>query len=142
MHTLANSKDRNEMPYNVVFHQWVCFDKNNIQRKFICLQIVVTLQEEDQHSLVQREVMRLHRAEQLTVCSMKVVMLMRIALRLSMRNLHGGCYSWTVLTSLHLFTSRPVVSVSNTVVPTKSDSDVIFCLQLLSKTLTCTIRLS
>ena len=29
-----------------------------------------------------------------------------------------------------------------TVVPTKSDSDVIFCLQLLSKTLTCTLHLS
>ena len=28
-----------------------------------------------------------------------------------------------------------------TVVPTKSDSDVIFCLQLLSKTLTCTLHL-
>ena len=29
-----------------------------------------------------------------------------------------------------------------TVVPTKSDSDEIFCLQLLSKTLTCTLNLS
>ena len=29
-----------------------------------------------------------------------------------------------------------------TVVPTKSDSDVIFCLQLLSKILTCTLHLS
>ena len=29
-----------------------------------------------------------------------------------------------------------------TVVPTKSDSDVILCLQLLSKTLTCTCHLS
>ena len=29
-----------------------------------------------------------------------------------------------------------------TVVPSKSDSDVIFCLQLLSKTLTCTHHLS
>ena len=29
-----------------------------------------------------------------------------------------------------------------TAVPTKSDSDVIFCLQLLSKTLTCTLHLS
>ena len=29
-----------------------------------------------------------------------------------------------------------------TVVPTKSDSDVIFCLQLLNKTLTCTFHLS
>ena len=29
-----------------------------------------------------------------------------------------------------------------TVVPTKSDSDVILCLQLLSKTLTCTLHLS
>ena len=28
------------------------------------------------------------------------------------------------------------------VVPTKSDSDVIFCLQSLSKTLTCTLHLS
>ena len=27
----------------------------------------------------------------------------------------------------------------STVVPTKSDSDVILCLQLLSKTLTCTV---
>ena len=27
----------------------------------------------------------------------------------------------------------------STVVPTKSDSDVIICLQLLSKTLTCTV---
>ena len=31
---------------------------------------------------------------------------------------------------------------SGTVVPTKSDSDVIFCLQLISKTLTCTLHLS
>ena len=30
----------------------------------------------------------------------------------------------------------------STVVPAKSDSDVIFCLQLLSKTLTCTLYLS
>ena len=29
-----------------------------------------------------------------------------------------------------------------TVVPTKSDSDVILCLQLLSKTQTCTLHLS
>ena len=29
-----------------------------------------------------------------------------------------------------------------TVVPTKSDSDVKLCLQLLSKTLTCTLHLS
>ena len=28
------------------------------------------------------------------------------------------------------------------VVPTKSDSDVILCIQLLSKTLTCTLHLS
>ena len=31
---------------------------------------------------------------------------------------------------------------SCTVVPTKSDSDVIFCLQLFSRTLTCTFHLS
>ena len=29
-----------------------------------------------------------------------------------------------------------------TVVPNKSDSDVILCLQLLSKTLTCTLHLT
>ena len=29
-----------------------------------------------------------------------------------------------------------------TVLPAKSDSDVIFCLQLLSKILTCTLHLS
>ena len=33
----------------------------------------------------------------------------------------------------------PVVSA--TVLPAKSDSDVIFCLQLLSKTLTCTLHM-
>ena len=31
---------------------------------------------------------------------------------------------------------------TSTVVPTKSDSDVIFCLQLLSKTFTCAAHLS
>ena len=30
----------------------------------------------------------------------------------------------------------------STIVPTKSDSDVVFCLQLLSKTLTCTHHFS
>ena len=29
-----------------------------------------------------------------------------------------------------------------TVLPAKSDSDVVFCLKLLSKTLTCTLHLS
>ena len=31
---------------------------------------------------------------------------------------------------------------NTTVVPTKSDSDVMFCLQLLSKSLTSTVHLS
>ena len=35
-----------------------------------------------------------------------------------------------------------VILINATVVPTKNDSDVIFCLQLLSKTLTCTLHLS
>ena len=34
------------------------------------------------------------------------------------------------------------VQVAATVMPTKSDSDVILCLQLLSKTLTCTLHFS
>ena len=38
--------------------------------------------------------------------------------------------------------SKTRVSNSSTVVPTKSDSDVILSLQLLSKTLTCTLHLS
>ena len=36
---------------------------------------------------------------------------------------------------------QPLSEVSN-VVPTKSESDEIFCLQLLSKTLSCTLHLS
>ena len=32
--------------------------------------------------------------------------------------------------------------MSSTVVPTKSDSNVILCLQLLNKILTCTLHLS
>ena len=46
----------------------------------------------------------------------------------------------------HLISIGSCGSVSKknvaTVVPTKSDSDVILCLQLLSKTLTCTLHLS
>ena len=34
-----------------------------------------------------------------------------------------------------------VIQCKDTVIPTKSDSDVILCLQLLSKTRTCTLRL-
>ena len=56
--------------------------------------------------------------------------------------------------SIHLFFSKEIkfwtFSEKNhikkvnipTVMPTKSDSDVILCLQLLSKTLTCTLHLS
>ena len=33
-------------------------------------------------------------------------------------------------------------SARTNVVPAKSDSDVLFCLQLLSKTLTCSLHLS
>ena len=35
-----------------------------------------------------------------------------------------------------------IKSICGTVVPTKSDSDVIFCFQLLSSTLICTLHLS
>ena len=35
-----------------------------------------------------------------------------------------------------------LVSNTSTVLPAKSDSDGMFCLQLLSKTLTCTLHLS
>ena len=46
---------------------------------------------------------------------------------------------------LFLFLHDAVLSVIvsfSTVVSAKSDSDVMFCLQLLSKTLTCTLHLS
>ena len=48
-------------------------------------------------------------------------------------------------TILHSWSYNLYISIkrkhSCTVVPTKSDSDVIFCLQLLSKTLTCALHL-
>ena len=52
--------------------------------------------------------------------------------------------------SWHLISTHPPVTsqygmlsaFSFIVVPTKSDSDVMFCLQLLSNTLTCTLHLS
>ena len=54
-----------------------------------------------------------------------------------------------VCISNHLLSFEKKYSISKfslsslvTVVPTKSDSDVIFCLKLLSKTLTCTLHLS
>ena len=40
------------------------------------------------------------------------------------------------------YMAQPSVQTAYTVVPTKSDSDEIFCLQLLSKTLQCTLHLS
>ena len=42
---------------------------------------------------------------------------------------------------LHMFQFKMGISMGTTVVPTKSDSDVVFCLQLLSKTSTCTPHL-
>ena len=44
--------------------------------------------------------------------------------------------------SVRNFRTFTLKSLSSTVVPTKSDSDVKLCLQLLSKTLTCTLHLS
>ena len=38
--------------------------------------------------------------------------------------------------------SQLQITKDSTVLPVKSDSDVIFCLHLLSKTLTCTLHLS
>ena len=42
----------------------------------------------------------------------------------------------------HLLVTIKIMSTDTTVLPAKSDSDVVFCLQLLSKTLTCTLHLS
>ena len=36
------------------------------------------------------------------------------------------------------YTVQPFIALMFTVVPTKSDSDIIFCLQFLSQILTCT----
>ena len=46
---------------------------------------------------------------------------------------------WTVL---FIGTKSRINNMHITVVPTKSESDILFCLQLLSKTLTCTLHLS
>ena len=47
-----------------------------------------------------------------------------------------------VLLSLLTYLPPTVPLMRFTVLPTKSDSDVIFCDQLLSETLTCTLHLS
>ena len=50
------------------------------------------------------------------------------------------------ITPSHLLSKQlmhlPTFSSQDTVLPAKSDSDIMFCLQLLSKTLTCTLQLS
>ena len=55
----------------------------------------------------------------------------------------GDCILLSYVAFIILESRRKVSDVSKTtVVPTNSDSDVRFCLQLLSKTLTCTLHLS
>ena len=44
-------------------------------------------------------------------------------------------------TTLSMEDCRLLGHFMSTVLPAKSDSDVVFCLQLLSKTLTCTLHL-
>ena len=54
-------------------------------------------------------------------------------------------YQYQHTKDVRLFISKQTANaymVLPSVVPTKSDSDVILCLQLLSKTLTCTLYLS
>ena len=50
-------------------------------------------------------------------------------------NMPAWCFDFNVY-------KRANVNMVITVEPTKSDSDVIFCLQLISKTFICTINLS
>ena len=52
-----------------------------------------------------------------------------------------GSESQDKTTTLHMHTFRALIR-HYTVMPTNSDSDIILCLQLLSKTLTCTLHLS
>ena len=56
----------------------------------------------------------------------------------------SSTFSYPFLFVLHLpyFFLSSENSYFSTAVPTKSDSDIIFCLQLLSKTLPCTLHLS
>ena len=49
--------------------------------------------------------------------------------------------AFTVLSSVSVLVNKKT-NIHTTVVPTKSYSGVILCLQLLSKTLTCTLHLS
>ena len=54
----------------------------------------------------------------------------------------GRCTEWEYICDMLNFQIYFGVSADATIVPAKSDSDVVFCLQLLSKTLTCTLHLS
>ena len=53
-----------------------------------------------------------------------------------------GLQTVVIEAAVLLYTSCHIVTGACTVVTIKIDSDTIFCLQLLSKTLTCTLRLS
>ena len=72
--------------------------------------------------------------------NMKIIFLLRSL------NEKSGMGAVVALVRLHVFAGFPETSLLNNtisiVVPTKSDSDVLFCLQLLSKTLTCALHLS
>ena len=53
-----------------------------------------------------------------------------------------GCAGWSAILMFANPKDRCSHVEARTIVPTKSDSDVIFCLQMLSKILTCTLHLS
>ena len=56
---------------------------------------------------------------------------------------HNPCYNEMCYNrDCSVYFARIFLIIHGTVLPTKSDSDVILCLQLLSKTLTCTLHLS
>ena len=73
------------------------------------------------------------------VCLVLVSLVCGISAQLQRRNIFGGFGG-----NANLLAASGAFGKSHlgTVVPTKSDSDAILCLQLLSKTLTCTLHLS
>ena len=81
------------------------------------------------------------------MCVSHFPMIIRKTLNLEIVRVHQAVQEWMSgalrITLLYIYIWLNTSNESpSTVLPSKSDSDVIFCLQLLSKTLTFTLHLS
>ena len=73
-------------------------------------------------------------------CVLKLMAKKKLTILLSKFFVHFDLFKYRKC--LHLSNALMRKYLLSTVVPTENDSDVIFCLQLLSKILTCTLYLS